>query len=161
MTHVKSAAYTSLMRPILEYSSAVWDPSSTEDINKLEEVQRQAARFVHNYFDRTPGCVSKMVSDLGWEPLQKRRQFDRLTTLYKIQRGLVETDTGDIVRPNDKRTRGQQRLYQLTSTVTVYKNSFFSMTIREWNLLPINDTDAATLEEFRVGLGTVLPTLQP
>ena len=161
-THVKSAAYTSLVRPTLEYSSAVWDPSSTEDINKLEKVQRQAAHFVHsNYFDRTPGCVSKMVSDLGWEPLQKRRQFDRLTTLYKIQRGLVETDTGDIVRPNDKRTRGQQRLYQPTATVSVYKNSFFPRTIREWNLLPINITDAATLEEFRVGLGTVLPTLQP
>ena len=157
-THVKSAAYTSLVRPTLEYSSAVSDPSST-DINKLEKVQRQAARFVHsNYFDRTPGYVSKMVLDLGWEPLKKRRQFDRLTTLYKIQRGLVETYTGDIVGPNDKRTRGQQRLYQPTATVTVYKNSF-PRAIREWNLLPINVTDAATLEEFRVGLGTVLPTL--
>ena len=123
-THVKSAVYTSLVRLTFEYSSAVWDPSSTEDINKLEKVQRQAARFVHsNYFDRTPECVSKMVSDLGWEPLQKRRQFDRLATLYKIQRALVETDTGDIVRPNDKRTRGQQRLYQPTATVTEYKNS--------------------------------------
>ena len=108
------------MRPTLEYSSSVWDPSSIEDIKKLEKVQKQAARFVHsNYHDRTQGCVSEMVSDLGWEPLQKRRQIDRLTTLYKIQRGLVETDTGDIVRTNDRRTRGQQRLYQPAATVTV------------------------------------------
>ena len=62
-----------------------------------------------------------MVSDLGWEPLQKRRQFDRLTTLYKIQLGLVETDTGDIVRPNDKRTRGQQQLYQPTATAAAIR----------------------------------------
>ena len=90
---VKSAAYTSL-----EYSSAEWDPSSLEDINKIENVQRQAFRSVHSsYFDRVLGCVSKTVSDLGWEPQQKRRQFDRLTTLYKIQRGLVETYTGDTV----------------------------------------------------------------
>ena len=94
----------------------------------------------------------------GWEPLKKRRQFDRLrlTTLYR-----VETDTCDIVRQNDNSIRGQQRLYQPTATVTIYKNSFSPRTIREWNLLPTNVTDAATLEEFRVGLGTVLPTLQP
>ncbi|MCG8035005.1 MAG: reverse transcriptase family protein, partial [Candidatus Thiodiazotropha taylori] len=159
---VKSAAYTTLVRPILEYSSPVWDPSSVEDISKLEKVQKQAARFAHgNYHDRTPGCVSKMVSDLGWEPLQQRRQADRLTTLFKIQRGLVETDAGDVLRPNDRRTRGQQRLYQPAATVSVYKNSFFPRTIKEWNLLPTNITDAATLEEFRVGLGAVLPTLQP
>ena len=150
------------MRPSLEYSSSVWDPSSSEDIIKLEKVQRQAARLVHkNYYDRTPGCVSTMITDLGWEPLQQNRQFDRLTRLYKIQWGLVETDTGNIVRPNDRRTRGQQRLYQPTATVSEYKNSFFPRTTREWNLLPTHLTDAATLEEFRVGLGTVLPTLQP
>ena len=107
---VKSAAYTSLVCPTLEYASAAWDPSSVEDITKLEKVQRQVTRFAHsNYHDRAPGCVTKMVSDLGWEPLQHRRRVERLSTsLYKIQRGLVETDTDDIICPSDKRTRGQQ-----------------------------------------------------
>ena len=41
-----------------------------------------------------------MVSDLGWEPLQHMRRVDRLTTLYKTQRGLVGIDT-DVVRPSD------------------------------------------------------------
>ena len=149
------------MRPTLEYSSSVWDPSSSEDIIKLEKVQRQATRFVHkNYYNRTPGCVSKLITDLGWKPLQQRRQFDRLTMLYKIQRGLVETDTGNKVRPNDRLTRGQQRLFQPTATVSEY-NNFFTRTIREWNILPTNLTDATTLEEFRVGLGTFLPTQKP
>ena len=35
-----------------------------EDINRLELVQRRAARFAHNnYHDRQPGCVSKMIQD--------------------------------------------------------------------------------------------------
>ena len=27
----------------------------------------------HDYHDRTPGCIAKMVIDLGWEPLEHRR----------------------------------------------------------------------------------------
>ena len=148
--------HASLVRPTLEYGSAAWDPSSVEDTSKLEKVQRQAARFAHsNYHDRAPGCVTRMVSDLGWEPLQHQRWWERLSTLYKIQRGLVETDTDDIIRLGDKRTRGQQRLlYQPAATVSVYKNSFFPRTIQEWNTLPTSVT------EFRPGLGLALPALQ-
>ena len=102
----------------MEYSSPARDPSSSEDITKLENVQRKGTRFVHNnYYDRTPGCVSKMVSDLGWKSLQYRRRVDRLTTLYKIQYGLMEIDT-DVVRPSDKRARDQNRLYQPAATLS-------------------------------------------
>ena len=38
-------------------------------------------------------------------------------TLYKIRHGLVDMDTGDVLRLNDRRTRGQQRLYQPTANV--------------------------------------------
>ena len=94
------------------------------------------------------------------EPLQHQSRVERLSTLYKIQRGLVETDTDDIIHPSDKRTRGQQRLYQPTATVSVYKNCFFPRTIQEWNTLPTSVTDAATFEEFGAGLGLALPALQ-
>ena len=63
---VKSTAYASLVRPVLDYASPAWDPTSTDDIVKLEKVQRQAARFVHgNYSERNPGCVTRMVKELG------------------------------------------------------------------------------------------------
>lgn len=44
---VKSAAYTTMVRPGIEYSSSVWDPHMTKEIHSLEQVQRRAARFVH------------------------------------------------------------------------------------------------------------------
>ena len=63
---VKAAAYSTLVRPVLEYSSTVWDPHQSSEIHNLEQVQRRAARFVHNnYTERTPGCVTNMFQSLG------------------------------------------------------------------------------------------------
>ena len=80
-----------MVRPRLEYSSTVWDRHLTSDVHSLEQVQRQAARFVHrNYTQRTPGCVTNVVQSLGWESLQQRRFMDRLLMVFKIQHGLVD-----------------------------------------------------------------------
>ena len=62
---VKSTAYTSG-----ETGTGIcipaWDPTSSEGIVKLEKVQKQATRFVHgNYSERSPGCGTRMVIDLG------------------------------------------------------------------------------------------------
>ena len=137
---MKAAAYSTLVRPVLEYSSTVWDPHQSSDIHNLEQVQRRAARFVHhNYTERTPGCVSNMVQSLGWESLQHRRYIDRLSMLFRVQHGLVDVTT-DYIQLNDTRTRGSQRLRQLNATKDVYKYSFYPRTICDWIQLPTTVT---------------------
>jgi hypothetical protein len=42
--HTKAMAVNTLIRPKVEYSSAVWDPYTKENIDKIERVQRRAAR---------------------------------------------------------------------------------------------------------------------
>lgn len=44
--NVKLSAYTTLVRPTLEYACAVWDPYKKNQIDKLEKIKRLAARFI-------------------------------------------------------------------------------------------------------------------
>jgi hypothetical protein len=68
---VKTVGYTALVRPVIEYASTVGDPTTQTSINSLELIQRRAARFVNNdYKTRTPGHVTKILDDLGWDSLQ-------------------------------------------------------------------------------------------
>ena len=42
----KCMAYTSIVRPVLEYASSVWDPYLDKNILAIEMVQMRAARWV-------------------------------------------------------------------------------------------------------------------
>ena len=79
-TRVKSQANHSFLRPILEYSSTVWDPYHKIGIHRKEMVQRRAARYVSNRY-RNISSVGEML-DLEWENLERRRQLARLAMLY-------------------------------------------------------------------------------
>ena len=43
-TDVKSMAYTTIVRPHLEFASAAWDPYTKTNVIQIEAVQRRAAR---------------------------------------------------------------------------------------------------------------------
>ena len=48
---IKENLYFTYVKPVLEYAAAAWAPHSRHSINKMEFIQRSAARFVmNNYF---------------------------------------------------------------------------------------------------------------
>ena len=78
-------AYLSLVRSSLDYGATVWHPHLVKDRNKLERIQRQAARFIkRDYKSREPGCVTQMLNELKLPTLHERRSEQRLTMFYKI-----------------------------------------------------------------------------
>ena len=141
-TSVKAKAYKALARPVLEYSSTVWDPHIQKQIDQLEAVQRRAARFALNDY-RSNSSVSDMLSKLEWPTLQNRRKDSRLLMLGKIMNNSVAVKAN--LKPLPQRLRrGHDRQFQLIQCRTNYRqNSFFPRTIAEWNALP-----QSTMESF-------------
>jgi hypothetical protein len=98
-----------------------------------------------------------MVTQPGWEPLQVRRVTIRLLLLFKIQHNLVAITAEAYLLPSHSRTRGQNTFRIQSTRKDVYRNSFFSRSIREWNNLPSAATTASSVEEFRDALGNLPP----
>ena len=146
---IKSKCYTTLVRPILEYACAVWDPITEKYIKQLEMVQRKAARTVFGDY-RTTSSVTRMTEKLHWPTLQQRRKQAKTIMLFKIPNGVVDADSSRL-KPNNtaNRTRGHSRRYQIpASKLSTHKQSFFPSTIRLWNKLPENVVGMDNLNTF-------------
>ena len=103
---VKEAAYKGLVRPILDYSSSVWDHSGVVLQEELESVQKRAARFVTGNYSYETGSMTGILGQSKWEPLKKRRKDNRLTLLYKCLKGKSSIPTNDLI-PKTRRCRNQ------------------------------------------------------
>ena len=117
----------------------VWDPYTQADINKVEAVQRRAARYVaNNHRNRSTCSVSNIihVQRLKWRPLVHRRKDARLVMLYKIDRELVAINKENRLIPWGRKTRqAHNRSFQIPSSrIDTRKMSFFPRTVRDWNL---------------------------
>ena len=58
-------------------------------------VQRRAARFVCNNYTQQ-ASVTNMMSELGWDSLEHRRQATRLTLMKQIQEGASAIPTSKL-----------------------------------------------------------------
>ena len=148
----KAKAYLALVRPILEYSSTVWDPHLIKNINTIEKVQRRAARWVMS--DYSQSSVTSMLDKLQWSTLHKRRYISRLQMFYKIIYHHLALEVPPYFISTQRPTRYQHTLHYIIpfANTDSYKHSFFPHTIRDWNNLPIELIETSSLESFKSNL---------
>ena len=107
---IKTRAYKALVRPRLEYCSSVWDPQAKCAIQRLEMVQRRAARFILRRYHNT-SSVSDMLDHLQWPTLAQRRCCTRLILLYKVTHQLVAIPPNLYINAHPTNTRSNSLAY--------------------------------------------------
>ena len=167
----RELAYTSLVRPLMEYCDTVWDPTVKDYSDKLERVQRKAARWAkgqpyrrdNHKYDET--SVTQLLKELNWMELKDRRQKHRETLLYKILNNLIAIDD-TIVDSSDKlklifnkrtqrKVNGVEKHHKqlkplsASDTNSPLWRATAVRTVQTWNNLPASVAEAATLDIFK------------
>ncbi|KAJ4426704.1 hypothetical protein ANN_26502 [Periplaneta americana] len=123
----KEIAYKSLVRPVMEYGAACWDPYRLEHIKTLEKIKKRALK-----------CCRKN-SPLKWDTLTDRRTRIRLCALFKTYRGEPAwRDIKNRLQPPNYSSRNDHsyKLRERRQRTDTGKFSFLNRTIRNWNALP-------------------------
>jgi len=126
-SNTKSLAYMSLLRPILEYGAACWDPYREGQISALDRVQKKAAKFAHH------------TNSWNWETLASRRKLSRICALFKAySEEQAWKAIGDKLQlPHYlSRVDDERKIRSRRQRTDIGKYSFLKRTIQDWNQPP-------------------------
>lgn len=125
-TSMKGKLYSILVRPIMDYASAIWDVHTGWC---LIRVQRRAARSVvgkHSY----KKSISSMLDELGWPALPTRWKASRLAHfLNDTKEESALKILAGILGP----FRNSPKFIVPHSKFDAHRLSFYSQIVRDWN----------------------------
>ena len=128
-------AFTTYVRPIIEYASCIWSPHAVGLTKKIESVQR---RFTKRLLCCGNLTYSERLAKLRLDSLELRRLCFDLVYAYKIIFGILETDVSAFftVSSTNNFTRGHNfKLLVPQSRIDVRKYFFACRIVRCWNSL--------------------------
>ena len=126
--------YTSLVRPILEYCSPVWSPTSVSLSHSLDSIQSFAIKLATKFhsFSLPPSLIPPSLSS--------RRLHARLKLLFAFSRNIIffplPTLQSSPRPPYPIRSYHPMNLIPFRCRTSTFSRSFFPSTILLWNSLP-------------------------
>jgi hypothetical protein len=146
--------YTAFVRPLLEYGDILWDIAQENDhlLDELDTIQNNAGRIVCG---ATARCTTASLnSELQWKALGTRRREHRLAMFFKMKNNMAPRYMVDLIPPmvGDRthynlRNRGHLDIPR--TRIQAHKNSFYPVTSREWNHLPLANKSAPSYNAFK------------
>ena len=156
--HIKKNCVNSLVKPILDYGCPIWDPHCNIDKDKLERVQKRAARFVTNNYIFESGNTDLNMNRLNWVPLEENRARSKLTLFYRAKNNIVDLPINHL-RVNPRADRAGGFGYMIPqSNLNCHKYSYYPSTLRMWNNLPLYIKESKSIDCFKSNLEKIAVT---
>ena len=131
-----SILYKSIIRPIIETNSTVWNPWMRKDIELLDKAQRRAERL--------------STVPIKFDSLSDRRRRTDLRETYKFMEGKYKTDSGLYFTKNERGLRGHSKKLQKNYSRTDIMQQFFAnRVVKDWNNLREETVSAPSLAVFK------------
>jgi len=146
--------YKSLIRPLLEYNSAVWSPTLKKDKDKLENVQRKATKILPSLQNLS---YPERLTRLGLPTLLYRRDREDLIQVYKIIESAKNPLFHLFILDSENKLRGHSKKIKKSEhyRTSLRQNYFSQRVITNWNSLPESVVSANSLNSFKSNLNSV------
>ena len=142
--------YKSLVRPILEYCSQIWNPLYKKDIIEIEKVQRRATKLVPALRELP---YDERLKKLKLTTLAYRRKRTDVIQVYRIITKVDKINFKDFFEYNQNPTRGHKRkLQKPRGDSNPLANSFSRRVIDDWNKLSKETVFSETINAFKGAL---------
>ena len=148
---VMLSLYKTLVRPLLEFSTAAWSPHYVKDRVQLERIQRRFTRMIPELREMT---YEKRLAQLGLWTLEERRNRADLLEVFKMHRGLTKIPFERFFElDGSRRTRGHPLKLKKHRCSTDLRQHFFSeRVINRWNGLSSDIVETKSVNAFKKGL---------
>ena len=140
---------------ILENADVIWDSQNQSLINKLENVQLDAARIVTGGTKLTG--LNRLYEETKWEKLSDRRQNHKLILFHRIQNNrtpqyLLDLIPNSVGSRHNHNTRQVNNMLEINTRTNQYADYFLPSTIKLWNNLPLTLRKTESLSIFKKNL---------